>query len=41
VQRDSISRAFDEALATGEKVVVTGSFYTVGEIRESIVCTGS
>lgn len=41
VQCGSVAQAFDEALATGEEIVVTGSFHTVGEVRESIVCTGS
>lgn len=36
----SIREAFQAALSEGEKVVVAGSFYTVGEVRESIVCTG-
>lgn len=36
----SVSEALHEALSTGEDVIVTGSFYTVGEVRESIVCAG-
>jgi dihydrofolate synthase / folylpolyglutamate synthase len=36
----SVSEAFQTALSTGEKVVVTGSFYTVGEVREGIICAG-
>lgn len=41
VQCASISDACRRALATGEEVVITGSFYTVGEVREGIVCTGN
>lgn len=40
VRCESVTRAFHQALGTGEAVVVTGSFYTVGEIREALVCTG-
>lgn len=36
----SITDAFSLALRTGMPVVVTGSFYTVGEVRESLVCPG-
>ena len=36
----SIMQAFFEALQTGCAVVVTGSFYTVGEVREYLVCRG-
>jgi dihydrofolate synthase / folylpolyglutamate synthase len=36
----SVGEAFREALSTGEKVLVTGSFYTVGEVRESVLCSG-
>ena len=37
----SVREAFAHALRTGEAIVVTGSFYSVGEVRESLVCTGS
>ncbi len=37
---ETVTRAFQQAFATGEAVVVTGSFYTVGEVREALVCTG-
>ncbi|HNY66299.1 MAG TPA: Mur ligase family protein [Deltaproteobacteria bacterium] len=37
----SIGEAFREAWSTGEQVLVTGSFYTVGEVRETIVCQSS
>lgn len=40
VRCGNVTRAFHQALATGEEVVVTGSFYTVGEVREALVCTG-
>jgi dihydrofolate synthase / folylpolyglutamate synthase len=36
----SVSEALRAALSTGELVVVTGSFYTVGEVREAILCSG-
>jgi dihydrofolate synthase/folylpolyglutamate synthase len=36
----SVGEAFRSAWATGEQVLVTGSFYTVGEVRESILCSG-
>ncbi len=36
----SVREAFQKALSEGETIVVAGSFYTVGEVRESIVCTG-
>jgi folylpolyglutamate synthase/dihydropteroate synthase len=36
----SITQAFSQALQTGMPVVVTGSFYTVGEVRELLVCPG-
>ncbi len=36
----SIMQAFFEALQTGCAIVVTGSFYTVGEVREYLVCRG-
>jgi dihydrofolate synthase / folylpolyglutamate synthase len=35
-----VGEAFRKAWDTGERVLVTGSFYTVGEVRESILCTG-
>ena len=37
---DSITHAFVEALQTGLPLVITGSFYTVGEVREYLVCHG-
>ncbi len=37
----SITEAFEAAVSTGERVVVTGSFYTVGEVRGSALCQGS
>ncbi|HHO76127.1 MAG TPA: hypothetical protein ENN05_06825 [Deltaproteobacteria bacterium] len=36
----SITQAFAHALNYGKDIVVTGSFYSVGEVRESLVCTG-
>ncbi len=36
----SVTEALRKALTTGEKVVVTGSFYTVGEVRETVLCSG-
>jgi dihydrofolate synthase/folylpolyglutamate synthase len=36
----SITLAFTEAIQTGLPVVVTGSFYTVGEVRELLICPG-
>jgi dihydrofolate synthase/folylpolyglutamate synthase len=36
----SLTDAFNDALAISEEVVVTGSFYTVSEIRESLICKG-
>jgi dihydrofolate synthase / folylpolyglutamate synthase len=36
----SITQAFTEAVRTGLPVVVTGSFYTVGEVRELLICPG-
>ncbi len=36
----SVSQAFQHALQTGRDVVVTGSFHTVGEVRESLICRG-
>ncbi len=36
----SMTDAFNDALAMSEEVVVTGSFYTVSEIRESLICKG-
>jgi len=40
IQCASITEAFHKAMATGEQVVVTGSFYAVGEVREIVVCSG-
>lgn len=40
VRCGSVTEAFHQALGTGEAVVVTGSFYTVGEVREALVCAG-
>ncbi len=40
VECTSITSAFGQALETGERIVVTGSFYTVGEVRGSLICTG-
>jgi dihydrofolate synthase/folylpolyglutamate synthase len=37
---ESITRAFSEALQTGRAVTVTGSFHTVSEVRESLICRG-
>lgn len=36
----SVAQAFQHALQTGLDVVVTGSFHTVGEVRESLICRG-
>jgi len=36
----TITEAFSRALDTGRPLVVTGSFYTVGEVRENLVCHG-
>ena len=36
----SISEAFAHAITSGEDIVVAGSFYSVGEVRESLICTG-
>lgn len=36
----TITEAFSRALDTGRPLVVTGSFYTVGEVRENLVCRG-
>jgi dihydrofolate synthase / folylpolyglutamate synthase len=36
----SITQSFTEAIQTGLPVVVTGSFYTVGEVRELLICPG-
>ena len=40
VRCESVAEACRQALATGEDVVITGSFHTVGEVREGIVCAG-
>ncbi len=40
VRFGTIREAFETALSEGENIVVAGSFYTVGEIRESVVCAG-
>ncbi len=37
---ESIHEAFDVALSTEKDVAVTGSFYTVGEVRDRIICQG-
>ncbi len=37
---ESVTQAFTEAIQTGLPVVVTGSFYTVGEVRELLICPG-
>lgn len=37
---ESVGHAFDRALLTSAPVVVTGSFYTVAEVRERLVCRG-
>jgi folylpolyglutamate synthase/dihydropteroate synthase len=34
----SIRAALDEALQLARNVIVTGSFYTVGEVRDTLVC---
>ncbi|HPR50617.1 MAG TPA: Mur ligase family protein [Deltaproteobacteria bacterium] len=34
----SITDAYHQASQTGERIVVTGSFYTVGEVRGSVLC---
>jgi dihydrofolate synthase/folylpolyglutamate synthase len=36
----SLRAAFDDAFGSRGDVVVTGSFYTVGEIREYLICKG-
>jgi len=36
----SITEAFHQTLQYGTHVVVTGSFYTVGEVRDLIICQG-
>ncbi len=36
----SLTDAFNEAYNMSEEVVVTGSFYTVSEIRERLICKG-
>ncbi|HEY9162572.1 MAG TPA: Mur ligase family protein [Desulfomonilia bacterium] len=36
----SMTDAFNEAFEMSEEIVVTGSFYTVGEIREYLICKG-
>lgn len=35
---NSIRQAFDVALASGEDIVITGSFYSVAEVRDRIIC---
>ncbi len=37
---DSIKHAFYAALSIGKPVVVTGSFYTVAEVRDILICQG-
>jgi dihydrofolate synthase / folylpolyglutamate synthase len=36
----SLTDAFNDAFEMSEEIVVTGSFYTVGEIREYLICKG-
>lgn len=36
----SIGAALDRALQSGVNVLVTGSFYCVGEVRDAIICQG-
>ena len=36
----SIGAALDKALQSGRNVLVTGSFYTVGEVRDALLCQG-
>jgi dihydrofolate synthase / folylpolyglutamate synthase len=36
----SLTDAFNDAFKMSEEVVVTGSFYTVSEIRECLICKG-
>jgi dihydrofolate synthase/folylpolyglutamate synthase len=36
----NITEAFSLALETGLPLVITGSFYTVGEVREYLICRG-
>jgi len=37
---ESVREAFHAALNLGAPVVVTGSFYTVGEVRDILICQG-
>jgi folylpolyglutamate synthase/dihydropteroate synthase len=37
---ENITEAFSLAFDTGLPLVITGSFYTVGEVREYLVCQG-
>jgi folylpolyglutamate synthase/dihydropteroate synthase len=36
----SIGAALDKALQSGLNVLVTGSFYSVGEVRDALICQG-
>ena len=36
----SIGEALDKALQSSRNVLVTGSFYTVGEVRDTLICQG-
>ena len=36
----SLTDAFNDAFKMSEEVIVTGSFYSVGEIRECLICKG-
>ncbi len=36
----SVTDAFNDAFEMSDEIVVTGSFYTVGEIRECLICKG-
>ncbi len=36
----SPDEAFAQALATGRPIIITGSFLTVGSLRERIICQG-
>jgi dihydrofolate synthase/folylpolyglutamate synthase len=40
IQCASITKAFGQALMTDDDIVVSGSFYSVGEVRNSIICAG-
>jgi folylpolyglutamate synthase/dihydropteroate synthase len=36
----SLTDAFNDAFKMSEEVIVTGSFYSVSEIRECLICKG-